>query len=106
MTTSRSARYSHARQGATAIDAEIAKSLATIEAARVARAVEVKAARQAEKDRHRFTREEILLASFVLTSWNVWERVVTVNKVTVTVLDPYYGHKVTIKFSEILAVKA
>ena len=105
MTASFASRKAHARAGATYIEASITAANATIEAARVARAAEVTAARQAEKDRHRFTRDEILLATHVLTPWRAWAKVITVNKVTVTVLSPY-GFKETVKFDQIRAVTA
>ena len=105
MTANLSTRTSHARQGAASIDAQIKESLAVIEAARVARAAEVTAARLADKERHRFTRDEILLATHVLTPWGGWAEVITVNKVTVTVLGPY-GLKEPVKFDQIRGVWA
>ena len=104
MTASFASRKAHARAGAATINSEIAKSLAIIEAARVARAAEVTAARQAEKDRHRFTRDEILLAAWVKTPWNTWPSIVKVNKVTVTVMD-LDGNPINVKFAQIRGVR-
>jgi hypothetical protein len=96
MTANFASRKAHARAGAASINAEIDKSLATLEADRVARAAEVTAARlsarEAEKARVKLTRADLLGSTFVQTTNHQWHQVVRVNQTSVTV-DSDFGDR-------------
>lgn len=106
MTTSLSGRRQQSRVGGAAINAAIDAGVAAEKAKWDDLNERAKAAREAERERPKLTREDIVGAGYVLLSTSgKWHPVVKVNKVTVTVSGLFPWDE-PVRFEKVLRVHA